>query len=462
MLNLCFDEYYSSGLDACVKISLENRSRPIYSNWVARCSLSGPDKINPVGANSNDLEGMAFAYVVELHWDMTEWCERRPDVSLVVPPTAVLKALREHRAVILVSFAHEGRRHFDPNTKGRCIYDALADLVEFYSLAKEQVWFVTGNVQADTELTQWARARGVLEPSFLLRIAEISSFGIGLEARESYRGGQGTDARLIRRPANQANGCMSFEETKLSRVKVNFPGYRLGEPCNDEGFRWNFGCMNRVFRAHRWWTVKYLYENSLIDLGNVSFPQMTGKYLESVGQEPVDRPLLDFIESLPRVIDQVFDTERFSVFNSQNSRAVSMPPVEISRQCPFEIVTETHYLEPTFVTEKTFKALIGSGPLLVVGTRGVLDYLHQIGVQTWSEFFDESYDEISSDEHGQESRRASQALNAVARILSNRKALVDLVEGSRELRDANLNWLINEPKPWDRLIDELKATLVSL
>ena len=87
------------------------------------------------------------------------------------------------------------------------------------------------------------------------------------------------------------------------------------------------------------------------------------------------------------------------------------PPYEYFNRCYFYIATETHFYQertahvvkeehtsvPTFISEKTLKALHFEIPLIVVGLPYSLRALRDLGYETFPELFDESYDEELDD-----------------------------------------------------------------
>jgi hypothetical protein len=63
-----------------------------------------------------------------------------------------------------------------------------------------------------------------------------------------------------------------------------------------------------------------------------------------------------------------------------------------------ELVCETYTLGETFfVTEKTVRPIVGNRPFLVYGPINYLNNLRQIGFETFSDIWDESYDELEGE-----------------------------------------------------------------
>lgn len=63
----------------------------------------------------------------------------------------------------------------------------------------------------------------------------------------------------------------------------------------------------------------------------------------------------------------------------------------------FSVVVETQTGLPTFISEKTFKPLAYYHPFVVWGSPYTLQYLHELGFQTFSHVIDEGYDLIQDD-----------------------------------------------------------------
>lgn len=60
----------------------------------------------------------------------------------------------------------------------------------------------------------------------------------------------------------------------------------------------------------------------------------------------------------------------------------------------FSIISESEYVEDVlFVTEKTYKAIHNFHPFMIWGNPNVLQYLKSLGYETYTELFDESYDQ---------------------------------------------------------------------
>lgn len=70
----------------------------------------------------------------------------------------------------------------------------------------------------------------------------------------------------------------------------------------------------------------------------------------------------------------------------------------LANQSLLHVVTETVYTgQRQHLTEKTFKPIVMQQPFVLVSCQGSLAYLHHYGFKTFSEFWDESYDDSADD-----------------------------------------------------------------
>jgi hypothetical protein len=87
------------------------------------------------------------------------------------------------------------------------------------------------------------------------------------------------------------------------------------------------------------------------------------------------------------------------------------------------IVTETMGDYPwIYVTEKTWKAVLGGVPFMMIGQQGTLAWLQQQGFQTFGSWWDESYDQLPT--VAQRTQAVVRELDRLSRLDASK--LVDL------------------------------------
>jgi hypothetical protein len=162
-----------------------------------------------------------------------------------------------------------------------------------------------------------------------------------------------------------------------------------------------FLCWNRRFRQHRTNLALALDKNGLVDRSYYSMglvdPEVTSVGFRSTvnlhnanTQNITSDDVDNFINKLPLIIDgenninqmcQDFDA---AARNFYSNSLVS-------------IVTETNFSATELtLTEKSFKPSKEKHPFIIVGAKGALKAMREFGYKTFSEFWDESYDEESN------------------------------------------------------------------
>ena len=166
-----------------------------------------------------------------------------------------------------------------------------------------------------------------------------------------------------------------------------------------------FTCLNGAYRASRIKIVSELFRNGLDKDGYIS---IIGNYGEDILTKSDLQPELDndiikyfidkIVPKLPIVIDIEKDMELIEPYIG------SSYVHEMYTNSYFNIITETSYNWDSssiidnniFLTEKTYRAIFGMQPFIVVSNPGFLKFLKSTGFETFPEFFDESYDEIEN------------------------------------------------------------------
>lgn len=156
-----------------------------------------------------------------------------------------------------------------------------------------------------------------------------------------------------------------------------------------------------VKRHHRYGMTYSLYKNDLLKHGKVScaeyddFKYMNGgvlttnQYLASLDCWDGDS-CDNFIKSLPYDIDKPNNDKVLTHANGQDETFL-LEDVFVN------LVNETHQIDHlTFVTEKTYRCINLCRPFLINGDNGTLAYLKEMGFKTFSDFWDESYDDMGT------------------------------------------------------------------
>lgn len=156
---------------------------------------------------------------------------------------------------------------------------------------------------------------------------------------------------------------------------------------------------NRRFRRHRTLLALAMEKHGLIDRSYVALtaddPEMANMHIRTTIDLFSD-PLLELtsdnanslLAKLPLVLDGETDIHQMCGDFDARSRPFYQNSL-------VSIVTETNFDQPELtLTEKSFKPPKEKHPFIIIGVPGALKAMRKLGFQTFSEFWDESYDEI--------------------------------------------------------------------
>lgn len=161
-----------------------------------------------------------------------------------------------------------------------------------------------------------------------------------------------------------------------------------------------FLCWNRRFRPHRTELALALDKAGLVDRSYYSLndkdpehPAMKFKNTIDLFSNPglnlTAEDAQNLLKKVPLVIDDHTEI-------SQMCEDKGMLAREFYQNSLVSIVTETNFNLPhVTLTEKSFKPAKEKHPFIIVGSKGALKSMRQLGYQTFGEFWDESYDEIN-------------------------------------------------------------------
>lgn len=159
-----------------------------------------------------------------------------------------------------------------------------------------------------------------------------------------------------------------------------------------------FLCLNRV---HRWqrinlfllWNIHNLMDDSYFTLNKQS-----GLPSENVLRDLLDKKLIEKYDITDSYLDSIESTLPLELdeFKGSAEMALLYGPLDTYYQSSLiSVVTETNFItSDIFNTEKIFKPMVHRQPFILVGPYKTLENLRSMGYKTFSDFWDESYDNI--------------------------------------------------------------------
>jgi hypothetical protein len=163
-------------------------------------------------------------------------------------------------------------------------------------------------------------------------------------------------------------------------------------------------CFNRRMSHHRMILLSFLTSDNLLETSHVSFDMemLNNNHFiidiinddRFVSDKNLKNKCVDGFRKLKKIKKKTIDVEDIKgvwgfAFEYKESYINSY----------FSIVTETLFYQlGNYISEKTWKPIQHLHPFVIVGRPGTLKYLKQLGFKTFSDFWDESYDDIQEDD----------------------------------------------------------------
>ncbi len=138
------------------------------------------------------------------------------------------------------------------------------------------------------------------------------------------------------------------------------------------------------------YNLSWIYNSTLDELkNNVWFDiEELGKYTEGIikGANKLN-------EIAPKTMDVNLE-KALDIGDHAPGLHINTNPKSFYDETFVSIVNETRFAEPTgILTEKIMNPMLNCKPFIMVGPPGNLEYMHKWGFQTFSEYWDESYDQ---------------------------------------------------------------------
>lgn len=265
--------------------------------------------------------------------------------------------LRKNKAYLLLDQSHEGY-HTD------WLFDWFHDACKKYEISADRVIYVTGNLAVEEQYKEWCLQNN---PSSKLCVVAHIHF-------EEF---------IYDAAKKQKDILPSVDEHLAYKSNHNIKTYN---------------CFQKRARPHRIWMFHSLYKNELLNDG-INSMNSFGKnstYYEGRVMDTADYK--EIIEYLPMYPRQGLDKEMQDLFKSGWGGKYEQDLYhQETRDTWVSVVSEASFAEKTcFISEKSFKPIAARHPFITYGNKHSLKYLKDLGYKTFSNFIDESYDNLET------------------------------------------------------------------
>jgi hypothetical protein len=317
-------------------------------------------------------------------------------------PPKVLADLKSKTAILLIDQSHEGYQT-------SWLWKWFHSEMHKFEIPPQQVIYVTGNLKSNDQYDYFCRTQNIVNKIFVVPYVHFEHMIYEtMENRYRIHGGPKTPSFLDH---------MSHKTNNLSSIKT-------------------YNLLQKRLRAHRMWAYKYFHDGDIVDDGLISMNPLEPRRTVFENKEMTLEEINLLNSELPKVLynkpnNVGSDLDYIVRFNDQT---VLDSWISVVSEASFGDGEHT-----CFLSEKTFKSIACNHPFIVLGNRGSLSYLREMGYKTFSKFFDESYDELPTWER----------MTAIVSTLKQINQIEDKLswfESMQETIEHNYNTLIKNSK----------------
>jgi hypothetical protein len=277
-----------------------------------------------------------YLYPIGLNHDYRDWATDIGPFAYL--PNGVLEDARAGNVLIILDQSHEGNSVSD-------IWQWFYDQCKLWSIDVVNVLYLTGDHLAEMDHAEFCDRNRIDDR---------------MQVMTTIRWMHAVDKNSLRATE------LPTADTFKSKIKL-------------------FNCLNRMKHNHRKWFFCKMVAADLLHRGLVSMDRFSWiPPIPGAGAE--DATLFDRAQAL---LPMVVDCNDFT-----RNKAFEVNP-SIYHDSWFSVITETHYDDTQlFFSEKIFKPMLCFSPFLLVGSRGSLSRLRELGFRTFPMLWDESYDDM--------------------------------------------------------------------
>jgi hypothetical protein len=300
-----------------------------------------------------------------------------------------LKDLRCRQAMLLLDQSHEGYQTL-------WLWEYFHKECLKYDINPRALIYVTGNLLAEEQYQNWASANNITDRICVIPYAHFEK-----------------DVEIIASSMKLNTNFdknLSFKKTNLSNIKL-------------------FSCLNKRLRSHRAWFYTQLVDNNLNDSTLISMNKFTQR------DTFLDTRVLD--ESLVQKANKSLPALIYGKNNNEEPDGYYINRIrdDVCLDSWFSVVSEASFGDndgSIFISEKTFKPIACMHPFIILGNRGSLVKLRDMGYKTFDGFIDETYDTLPTFERMDAIISSIRKISAIEDKLSWFESMRDILEHNQQ------------------------------
>lgn len=282
-----------------------------------------------------------------------------------------LAHLRERKAYFLIDQTHEGY-HAD------WLWDWFDNSCRDYSIPPSQIIYLTGDMNTERSYYEWTVLNDKTQEMCVIACPHfeevIHDVSLGYTEFGLPRPG-----KIVMRKLPDYDHHLAFKKQDMGAIHP-------------------FNILQKRPRGHRLWFFKYLYEADLVTRNIISMNQFGyhQTYMEGKTMDPETCAKVNTV--LPLMPLENPEDYTIDNFSSHDGGHYILKISDVTMLKSFlTVVSEASCADienNCFISEKTFKPIACQHPFIILGSKGVLKNLQDIGYKTFHPYIDESYDSL--------------------------------------------------------------------
>ena len=338
-------------------------------------------------------------YIYAINFYNVDFIESNKQIGFKCIPKPVLEDVRNNRAKILLHCSTEG---YSGSNLDKHVHelDIIQDWIDIENLPSDNIVYINGNM--------------------------ISSKIKSSKVKYQVKGVCVMDGWIVNANVIDLNNysVVDFKPNDNSYLYLN---------------------LTREPRPHRVYLLASLVVDNLLNLGKNSFNMLYANNHNGHLAYDIIRDL-SYNFTKPNIIEganhiDLIGKQMVDIDNTDTITSVNTFTKTMYEQTLLSIITETIVLSNTMlISEKTWKAIAIGHPFMIVGSKGILKQLKEMGYKTFDRWIDESYDNAETF-----SERVDIICNNI-KIL-NENSLEELIKIRNEMKEVcvfNQNHFVNE------------------
>ena len=349
-----------------------------------------------------------------------------------------LKDLQQQNALLLIDQTHEGyTNHF--------LWKWFHHELKRYAIPASRIIYTSGDLNGTASYEKFCNESNISERMFVQPYAGFEKMIYSIvRASHWYEHSFVFDKNMDLE--EYWNFKTKFKRENLEKIKT-------------------YDCLQKRSRGHRCWFYKYLLDAKLVKHGIVSTNRPPNHHAFHYENRYISEEEFDRVQkNLPMIHGFDHHKTNDEYISSNGGEFITKINEELMLHSFVSVTSEAGFSDllgqgQCFLSEKTFKPISQCQPFIILGDKGSLEHMRQMGYKTFDGFIDESYDNLPTWE------RMEAITNEIKKITQmTQQEKLDWYVSMKDILIHNVSVMIDNcdnkmPKPAANMVEYIRKKL---